>query len=103
LKVIRRIDTMVSMTGLLPEEELCALSGLRCPQRAVIVEFRVDPSEVVWLRAVGLARGDEVEVLRQGPLGGPVHVRTPEGGEFALDRRLASRIDVRSCPSPSEP
>lgn len=85
-----------------PGEERCALSGLEGSRRAVIVGFHVGAAEVAWLEAVGLARGDEVEVLRQGPLGGPVHVRTQEGGEFALDRRLAARIDVRSSPGTGE-
>lgn len=83
-------------------EERRPLSGLECSRRAVITGVQVGAAEVAWLEAVGLARGDEVEVLRRGPLGGPVHVRTREGGEFALDRRLAARIDVQPCPGASE-
>ena len=33
-------------------------------------------------------------VLRRAPFGGPVHVRTSSGGEFALDRRIALAIEV---------
>lgn len=52
--------------------------------------------DAAWLAAVGLAVGDEVTVLRRAPFGGPLHVRTGAGGEFAIDRALAARIEVAS-------
>jgi ferrous iron transport protein A len=47
-----------------------------------------------WLRAVGIFEGERVTVLRRAVFGGPLHLRTGCGGEFALDRGLAASIDV---------
>jgi len=46
------------------------------------------------LRAVGVFEDEAIMVLRRAPFGGPVHVRTSSGGEFALDRMLASEFEV---------
>ncbi len=46
------------------------------------------------LRAVGVFEEEAITVLRRAPFGGPVHVRTSSGGEFALDRRIALAVDV---------
>ena len=48
-----------------------------------------------WLRAVGIAEGEQVTILRRAAFGGPIHVRTGSGGEFALHRSLARSILVR--------
>jgi ferrous iron transport protein A len=61
---------------------------------ARIVGFRLDPHEASWLEAVGLSCGGQVTVLRKALFGGPLHIRTGEGGEFAVDRTLASHVDV---------
>jgi len=47
---------------------------------------------VAWLRAVGIGEGERVTVLRRAVFGGPLHVRTGAGGEFALHRSLAESI-----------
>jgi ferrous iron transport protein A len=47
-----------------------------------------------WLDAVGLHEGEELVVLRRALFGGPLHVRTSSGGEFAVARELASHIEV---------
>lgn len=47
-----------------------------------------------WLEAVGLSAGEEVTVLRRAILGGPLHVRTTAGGEFAVAREVAVKIGV---------
>jgi len=44
--------------------------------------------------AVGVFEGEAIMVLRRAPFGGPLHVRTSSGGEFALDRRIALAIEV---------
>jgi ferrous iron transport protein A len=38
--------------------------------------------------------GQRVTVVRRGVFGGPLHVRTGSGGEFAIDARLALSIQV---------
>ena len=48
-----------------------------------------------WLDAVGLHEGEELVVLRRAAFGGPLHVRTSSGGEFAVARELARKIVVR--------
>lgn len=59
-----------------------------------IVGIVLDSSVAAWLAAVGLQEGEEVTVLRRAALGGPLHVRTSSGGEFAIARELAARLDV---------
>lgn len=51
-------------------------------------------AEAAWVRAVGIYEGELVLVLRRAAFGGPLHVRTGCGGEFALDRELAASIEV---------
>ena len=59
-----------------------------------IVGVVLDSSVAAWLAAVGLQEGEEVTVLRRAALGGPLHVHTSSGGEFAIARELAARLDV---------
>lgn len=59
-----------------------------------IVAVVLDSSVAAWLAAVGLHEGEEVTVLRRAALGGPLHVRTSSGGEFAIARELAARLDI---------
>lgn len=64
--------------------------------RAVrIVSADVDPDVASWLDAVGLHEGERVIVLRSAAFGGPLHVRTGSGGEFAVGREIAARLEVR--------
>jgi len=49
----------------------------------------------VFLPAAGLGVGDEVEVLRRAPFGGPLHLRLRCGTEFAVGRDVASMISVQ--------
>jgi ferrous iron transport protein A len=62
----------------------------------VIVLARLDEDVAAWLAAVGLGEGEELTVLRRAALGGPLHVRTKAGGEFAVARAIAARLDVRA-------
>ena len=64
---------------------------------ARVVALALDGVGACRLRAVGVFEGEAITVLRRAPFGGPVHVRTSSGGEFALDRRIASAIEVIAC------
>ncbi len=73
------------------------LARLELLQGARIRALRLGEAELDWIRAVGLFEGERLCVLRRAVWGGPLHVRTASGGEFALDRRLAARIDVETA------
>ncbi|HVJ90150.1 MAG TPA: FeoA family protein [Labilithrix sp.] len=62
--------------------------------RVRIVGAKLERELAAWLSAVGLDEGEEVVVLRRAALGGPLHVRTSSGGEFAVAKELAALIDV---------
>lgn len=70
------------------------LVDLALDSSARVASFGLDESVVRRLRAVGVFENESIVVLRRAPFGGPLHVRTSSGGEFALDRRIASEIDV---------
>ncbi len=59
-----------------------------------IATVDLDGDATAWLAAVGLHDGEELVVLRRAVLGGPIHVRTGSGGEFAVARELAAKIVV---------
>lgn len=62
--------------------------------RVTIAKVDLEGDVAAWLDAVGLAAGEEVLVLRRAILGGPLHVRTSGGGEFAVAREVAVKIGV---------
>ncbi len=62
---------------------------------ARVLQLSLDTDLAAWLRAVGVAEGERLTVLRRAAFGGPVHVRTASGGEFALNRALARAIVTR--------
>lgn len=62
--------------------------------RVRIARVGLDGEASAWLGAVGLQSGEELVVLRRAALGGPLHVRTASGGEFAIGREVAEHIDV---------
>jgi len=64
-------------------------------RRLHIENVDLDREAKEWLGAVGLHEGEELVVLRRAALGGPLHVRTSSGGEFAVARELAKQITVR--------
>jgi ferrous iron transport protein A len=76
-----------TMTPLLLAE---AVTGL-CVR---IIAVNLEGEAAAWLAAVGLHEGVELVVLRRAALGGPLHVRTRGGGEFAVAREVAQRISV---------
>ncbi len=71
-----------------------SLRELPLHEDAVVHEVRLLPELAEWLSAVGLEPGVRVRVLRRGVLGGPLHVRTGDDGEFAVARSVAASIVV---------
>jgi len=63
-------------------------------QTVRISGVKLDEDVVAWLAAVGLSEGEEVTVLRHAALGGPLHVRTASGGEFAIAKEIADKLSV---------
>ena len=59
-----------------------------------IARVDLDGEAAAWIGAVGLAKGEELVVLRRAALGGPLHVRTSSGGEFAVAREVALHISL---------
>ncbi len=70
------------------------LANVAVGERLRIVAARLDEDVAAWIAAVGLHLGEEVLVLRRAALGGPLHVRTASGGEFAVAREIAACLDV---------
>jgi ferrous iron transport protein A len=71
-----------------------SLASAAIGTRVKIVVARLPEDLGAWLSAVGLHEGEEVIVLRRAALGGPLHVRTASGGEFAVARELAALLTV---------
>ena len=86
---------MTAPTPRLPTAALAlALADLSIGAAARVVGIALEPREADWLRAVGLFEGTHVTLLRRAPLGGPLHLRTLSGAEFAVDRLLARAVSV---------
>jgi ferrous iron transport protein A len=71
-----------------------SLASAAIGARVRIIAAQLDEDVSAWLAAVGLHEGEEVTVLRRAAFGGPLHVRTSSGGEFAVAKELAARLDV---------
>ena len=71
-----------------------SLASAAIGARLRITSARLDGDVAGWLAAVGLHEGEEVTVLRRAAFGGPLHVRTSAGGEFAVAKELAARLEV---------
>ncbi len=71
-------------------------------RRVRITSVDLEGEAAAWLGAVGLHEGEEVVVLRRAALGGPLHVRTGGGGEFAVARDVALRIAVSDIDGPND-
>jgi ferrous iron transport protein A len=61
-----------------------------------VLKVTLEADLAAWVAAVGIREGDGLTVLRRAAFGGPIHVRTRAGGEFALARSLAAAIYVRA-------
>lgn len=75
------------------------LTELPPGREGVIEAVGLDEREALGLRAMGVAEGRPVVVLRRAPFGGPLHVRVGDAA-FALDRSLAARVTVRLAQDP---
>lgn len=74
-----------------------ALASLAPGMSASVVRVVLEGELVRWLEAIGIGAGDHVTVLRRAAFGGPIHLRTRAGGEFAVDRVLAASIEVEGA------
>ncbi len=74
------------------------LETVRASSWVEVTNLLLEPAQRQWLEAMGLMVGERVLVLRRAPFGGPYHVRLGSGGELALDRAYAARIEVRPFP-----
>ena len=70
------------------------LAAVAAGEAVRIVSLGLDADLAAWLGAVGIAIGEQVTVLRRAAFGGPIHVRTSAGGEFAVARSLARAIVI---------
>jgi ferrous iron transport protein A len=77
-----------------PPSRRASLVSLRAGERVRIHRIAQDSEHAAWLRAVGMHEGAEIVVLRFAPFGGPIHLRSSDGGEFAIHRDLARAIEV---------
>ena len=77
-----------------PDVTSRTLAELPPGARGRVCAVALEPGETAWLRAVGVSVGEELTVLRRAPWGGPLHVRSGAGGEFAVDRALARFIQI---------
>jgi ferrous iron transport protein A len=73
------------------------LAQIAVGEAAIVTSIGLDPGEADWLRAVGLFEGTHLQLLRRAPFGGPLHVRTGAGAEFAIDRGLARSVAVKKA------
>jgi ferrous iron transport protein A len=78
-----------------PDAAPAELSGIAIGDTARVIELALEEDLAAWLRAVGIREGECVTVLRRAAFGGPIHVRTSSGGEFALHRALARSVITR--------
>ncbi len=82
--------------------ETTSLAQLQPGTVGAVVDVALDADLAGWLEAIGIGRGDRVEVLRRAAFGGPIHLRTHTGGEFAVDRALARCIRVEASAAGEE-
>jgi ferrous iron transport protein A len=71
-----------------------SLLDLPLASSARVIALKLDEAQASRVRAVGVFEDEAIVVLRRGSFGGPIHVRTSSGGEFALDRSIAGAIEV---------
>ena len=75
-----------------------SLAALVPGMEGVVTAIALEPDLAAWVAAVGIRVGERLTVLRRAIFGGPIHVRTQAGGEFALARSLAHAIAVAVRP-----
>jgi len=77
------------------DNKLHLLTDLKKSMTAEIKKIADDHSVWPLLQEIGLHPGDHVELVRQAPFGGPLHVRC-NGQNIALSRNLARKILVET-------
>jgi ferrous iron transport protein A len=107
LKITFMISTSASPLSAATEEEesseVRARSGRGslenvAPGESVhVTDVALDADLAAWVKAVGIREGERLVVLRRAAFGGPIHVRTACGGEFALARSVARAVLVRAA------
>lgn len=70
------------------------LADLELRREGRVARLTMAVEAAAYLRAVGVAEGMGVFVVRRAPIGGPLHVRTSSGAELALDRDLARGVEL---------
>lgn len=81
-----------------PGGEELPLDALAIGVPGVVTGLDVEPEELALLRAMGIAEGQPIRILRVGLGGDPLHVRLGSGGEFALARPLAKAVRIGRLP-----
>jgi Fe2+ transport system protein FeoA len=79
------------------------LAGIAVGGSVLVSELLIESDVAAWLRAVGISEGEQITVLRRAAFGGPIHVRTSSGGEFALHRSLAASVMTKPVPADFNP
>jgi ferrous iron transport protein A len=82
----------VSAVGPAPKPRWLATA--RVGETLKVVSLAIEADLRAWLAAVGIEEGERLTLLRRAAFGGPLHVRTRAGGEFALNVALARSIEV---------
>jgi ferrous iron transport protein A len=80
-----------------PRAEGRCLAEVATGATVCVVGLSLEGDLSAWLAAVGIEIGERLTVLRRAAFGGPLHVRTRSGGEFALNVALARSIAVESA------
>jgi Fe2+ transport system protein FeoA len=70
------------------------LADLELNRDCRIARLTMAPDAAAYLRAVGIAEGVGIRVVRRAPIGGPLHVHTSSGADLALDRELARGVEI---------
>lgn len=92
------------MTRFVTPDGGSSLAEAPAGERLRITRVDVEGEGAAWLGAVGLDAGEELVVLRRAAFGGPLHVRTDSGGEFAVGRDVALKIIVEiASPETAQP
>ncbi|MDB4941695.1 MAG: hypothetical protein JWP97_1229 [Labilithrix sp.] len=79
---------------------MTALADAPIGKNVQIARVALEGEAAAWIGAVGLSEGEELVVLRRAAFGGPLHVRTASGGEFAVGREVARQISVETPDAP---
>jgi Fe2+ transport system protein FeoA len=74
--------------------ELVALSSMSLGEKALIVAFSFDSAEGERIQEMGLAPGEQLEIVRLPPPGEPIEIKI-RGYFVSLRKQEADRIKVK--------